>query len=124
MKLQKKKKKETLVTMKLWVFFSIFIFTFQVHSDDVIITHKVPTRQQLRHFWAMGSGHVSYTVAGNAVRAQTKASGGINSEHIFLKLYTQRCKVKTEGPLFYQCKIHGDMKLAIMNFRTGYYNNY
>ena len=123
-KKKKKKSKRKIGKNAIVGLFSIFTFTFQVHSDDVIITHKVPTRQQLRHFWAMGSGYVSYTVAGNAVRAQTKASGGINSEHILLKLYTQRRKVKTEGPLFYHGKIHGDMKLAITNFRTGYYNNY
>lgn len=48
---KKKKRKINIGKNAIVGFFSpIFIFTFQVHSDDVIITNKVSTRQQLRHF--------------------------------------------------------------------------
>lgn len=31
-------------------FLFVFVFTFQVHSNNVIISNKVSTRQQFRHF--------------------------------------------------------------------------
>lgn len=43
--------------------------TFKVHSDDVIISNQIATRQQFRHFLAMGPNDVTYTIASDAVGA-------------------------------------------------------
>ena len=101
------------------LFSFLCIFTFQIHSDDVIVSNKVPTRQQLRHFEAVGSNHISDAVASDAVGTQTQAGGRVNAERVLLN-GTHR-KGRTKPGLAHLRKIQNSWGYegAVKNFRNG-----